>query len=748
MEANRFRAARVLFEELVDEPPAIVGARLAQLRAEQPELALAVEELLATDQEAEGFLEAPVGEHAAALVANWLEVSAQRQANAVGEVVGSYRLVAVLGVGGMGEVYLGERADGQFEQQVAVKLLKQGLGSASAEARFANERRILARLQHPNIAHLLDAGLTEAGRPFFVMERVEGQPLTAYCRERRSPTAERLRLILACCAAVEEAHRNLVVHRDLKPSNILVTASGEVKLLDFGIAKLLEPEAPAAGETYLDGRALTPAYAAPEQILGEPISTATDVYALGVLLYELLTDTLPVERATTATTALLSELAQKDRPLERLSVRLRRRGGTAQAARALAGDLDNVVAKALERDPARRYPSAGALAEDLRRHLAGEPVSARRPSLRYRAGKFILRHRLGVAAASLAALSLLVGLGTALSQARVARARAVQAEQQERRAERVKDFLVQLLREANPMRRERAAPLTTAELLDLGVAKAESELADETAVQAQVLTDFAEVWNGLNQDEKALAVAGRAAALWRELEGNLSLGLATNLETQASAFNQSGDYAAAEKAAREAVAIYAARLGPGSLEAAEAKTNLIVLFHHSGRIEEGLAMIDEVLPVFEARLGPEHSSTLLQLQNLGAFQYELGRHAEAEATTRRVVALTEKLFGSDHFRVGVALLNLCGALSANQKLAEAEQVILRSARILEQRAGAVHQLHLTALESLAEVYESQGRRAEARAVLERAVGIREADRGPGDSYLASLRRSLAELEQP
>jgi eukaryotic-like serine/threonine-protein kinase len=747
MEASRFRAARTWFEELVDQPADVAAARLASLREEQPDLAQAVADLLEADHRAEGFLDAPVGEHAPAFVAEWLEDSEQKQANAVGEVVGAYRLLAVLGVGGMGEVYLGERADGQFEQQVAVKLLKHGLGSASAEARFANERRILARLQHPNIAHLLDAGLTENGRPYFVMERVEGQPLTAYCRERQSPTPERLRLILACCAAVEEAHRNLVVHRDLKPSNILVTALGEVKLLDFGIAKLLEPDAAAAGETYLDGRALTPAYAAPEQVLGEPISTATDVYALGVLLYELLTDSLPVERATTSSTALLQELVQPDRPLERPSARVRRRGA-GQTARALAGDLDNIVAKALEREPARRYPSAGALAEDVRRHLAGEPVSARRPSLRYRAGKFILRHRVGVAAASLAALSLLAGLGVALTQARVAQARALEAEQQEKRAERVKDFLVQLLREANPMKRDRAAPLTTAELLDLGVAKAETELAEEPAVQAQVLTDFAEVWNGLNQDEKALAVSRRAGLLWRELEGDQSLGLATNLETQASALSQSGDYPEAEQVAREAVAIYTARFGPESLEAAEAKTNLIVLFHHSSRIEEGLALIGEVLPVLESRLGPEHSSTLLQLQNLGAFQYELERYEEAEATTRRVVALTEKLFGPDHFRVGVALLNLCGALSSNHKLDEAERVILRSIRILEQRAGVEHQLHLTALESLAEVLQSQGRVAEARTTLARAIAIREADRGEGDPYLASLRRALAEIEPP
>jgi serine/threonine protein kinase len=313
-----------------------------------------------------------------------------------GDRLGPYRLERLLGAGGMGTVYLAGRDDGQFHQRVAIKLIRNGMESGWAVNRFRHERQVLARLSHPHISRLLDGGSTVEGAPYLVMEYVDGEPLTSYCRERNLSTEARLRLFLKVCDAVSYAHRNLIVHRDIKPGNILVTAEGVPKLLDFGIAKLLEPMGDSAPAAALTTHVLTPEYASPEQVRGEPVTIAADVYSLGAVLGEMLTGLRPSQ--------------------------------TKPAARLLPGDLDNIAALATRAEPERRYQSVDQLAEDIRRYLDGRPVTARKDTFFYRAGKFIRRHKAGMAASVLLLISLLGGMAATAWQARLVAEQVARAE--------------------------------------------------------------------------------------------------------------------------------------------------------------------------------------------------------------------------------------------------------------------------------------------------------------------------------
>lgn len=390
MNAARWLQIKTVLDAALDRPAAERPALLAFLCGDDDALR----------QEALSLLDAAEDD-------GGLDAFAERNPDPLepGGNAGPYRLLKLLGAGGMGAVYLAERADGQFEKQVAVKLIKRGMDTDEILRRFRAERRILARLEHPHIARLLDAGMTADARPFFVLEYVGGLPINRYARERALPLRERLALFRQVCAAVQFAHQNLVIHRDLKPANILVTASGEVKLLDFGIAKLIAPEddltPDALTVTGAGARPYTPAYAAPEQLRGEAATTATDVYALGAVLYELLT----------GKRAFGPRRAPDDEPAR----------PSAQAP-ALRGDLDNILQVALRVDPARRYPSAGALGDDLRRHLEKLPVRARPDTWDYRARRFVARNRIAAAAAALIGVSLVGGIVATTHQARAARA--------------------------------------------------------------------------------------------------------------------------------------------------------------------------------------------------------------------------------------------------------------------------------------------------------------------------------------
>jgi serine/threonine protein kinase/tetratricopeptide (TPR) repeat protein len=447
MKPERWQRIKQVWEAASERERQERAAFLSEACQEDDTLRRAVESLLAADEEAGTFLETPVFAAAAEMIA------AEPGASLIGQRIGAYQIISELGRGGMGAVYLAERADAQFRKQVAIKLVKRGLDSQEILRRFHYERQILASLEHPHIARLLDGGTTADGLPYFVMEHIAGTPIDQYCDRHQLNTSERLKLFRDVCAAVQFAHQNLVVHRDLKPSNILVTEAGQVKLLDFGIAKLLHPDllSQTLESTALGARPMTPEYASPEQVRGAPITTASDVYSLGVVLYELLTGHRPYrftahsleemarviceqepEKPSTVISRTAETLGADDTERTALTpemVSRTREGQPEKLRRRLAGDLDNIVLKALRKEPARRYASVEQLAEDLRRHLEGRPVIARSDTLGYRAGKFIQRHKAGVAAVLLIVVTLAGGMVATAWQARVARAERARAEQ-------------------------------------------------------------------------------------------------------------------------------------------------------------------------------------------------------------------------------------------------------------------------------------------------------------------------------
>jgi serine/threonine-protein kinase len=492
-DAERWAEVDRLFAAAL-ERPAAERDRFLEIAC-PAELRPAVSRLLAADAASGGFLERPV--------ARLLGETAS-EAPAPGRRLGPYRLLREIGTGGMGTVYLAVRDDAQYERQVAVKVLRAGLADPAARHRFLAERQILARLEHPAIARLYDGGTTADGRPYLVMEWIDGLPLTGYCDQNRLSIEARLSLFLQVAAAVQHAHQNLLVHRDLKPGNILVTAEGEPRLIDFGIAKQLAPEGGDGNLTRTGLRLLTPSYASPEQVRGEAITTASDVYSLGVLLYELLAGRSPYR----VEPGLLHEVEraiceeEPERPSQAL-LRSPAAGPTAEAIaaargmrpaalrRRLAGDLDNVVLMALRKEPGRRYGSAAQLAADLERHLGDLPVLARPDTLAYRGRKFVQRHRAAVAAAG---LSLLVLAGFVVSLAAQGRRLARERD----KARYALSFLVDVFEDADPHKTAGAA-LTAREILARGAARAAGELSRPPEVQAAALDAIGQLGLGLGQ---------------------------------------------------------------------------------------------------------------------------------------------------------------------------------------------------------------------------------------------------------
>lgn len=432
-----------------------------------------------------------------------------------GTTVGPYRLLSELGRGGMGSVWLAERVDGQLKRQVALKLPHNLITQPQLRERLLRERDILAQLNHPHIARLYDAGVTEQGQPFLALEYVQGRMLTDYCQAAALGLKDRLGLFLQVLDAVQYAHGQLVVHRDLKPANMLVTPEGQVRLLDFGIAKLLvDGEAKETELTQLGGRAMTPQYAAPEQILGKAVGIAADVYSLGVVLYELLAGELPYKPTRNSRGAL------EDAIVETIPVAPSRVTTTAPAnvpLRWLRGDLDTIVLKALKKSPHERYATASAFADDLQRYLRGEPVLARPDSAVYRARRFVGRHRWGVAAAATVLLSLAGGLGVAVWQASVAR-------QEARTAVAVKDYLrdIFLANSAQQPNPELARQTTARELLDIGAAKMDAELKDAPRAKLEVLQMIAELYAAVGLHERSVEMMERHLALARVEHGTSS----------------------------------------------------------------------------------------------------------------------------------------------------------------------------------------------------------------------------------
>ena len=706
---ERWHEASRLFDELVELDGEVRAARLATLVAHDADLARDVVGLLAADERSGGLLDAGVA-RASPTLAGALAQTPEAPDES-GTTLGAFRLQRLLGRGGMGEVYLAERTLGDVRQPVAIKLLKRGMDSNELLRRFAQERRILAQLGHPHIARFLDGGIAPDGRPYFAMEFVEGRDIVRDARERGLDARARVALLAQVCDAVAYAHSRLVVHRDLKPSNILVDANGQPRVLDFGIAKLLG-DSDDATITGTGARVMSPAYAAPEQILGEPAGTATDVYALGVVLFELLTGVLP-HRRSGAPEALARALESET--IERPSDVARTQRG--RGSRELAGDLDTIVLTALRREPERRYATAAAFADDLRRWLDGRPVAARADSAMYRFSKFVRRHRAGVAAAGLVLVALVAGLALALWQAGIAREQARRADTEAQRAEReaavakesldrskrVKEFLISVFLQEDPLRRDARGALTMAQAFEDAKSRIDTELADDPKLRTDLIDDFGEI------------TAGK------------------------------GDFAGAKQLFERSLALAEQTYGPNHPAVAESLVNLGVVSAMQGHVVDGEPLLVRAVAILEPHAASEPFGLANALSALSNVRHEQGNEDAAIALLERVLAIERAARKPGDVPIA-ALQNLATALIEANRTKEAEGHVRESMAAIEVRYGAQSTQMIPSLWSLELLLYREGRYEEERKAIGERLAIARAT-FPGDHpWIAAALAELGEAE--
>ena len=715
-----WQAVESILDAALELPPEQRKALLEQASTDDPTLRRELYELLESCERSGGFLEDSAASFAAPLVAA-AEDGETREPGA-GLLVGPYRVLHELARGGMGTVYLAERADGQFEQRVALKLIKLGMDSEEVHRRFLAERRILARLSHSHIARLLDGGVTAAGQPYFAMEYVDGIPLTRFCNERSLSTPERLRLFEDVCEAVRYAHQNLVVHRDLKPSNILVTADSQVKLLDFGIAKLLAEDSTDSAATRTGLLALTPEYAAPEQVRGDPVTTATDVYALGAVLYELLAGRRvhAFERRTPT-------------EIERVICELE------PAAPNLGTDLDTIVLKALHKDPGRRYSSAEALQEDLQRYAAGLPVQARPDTAGYRFRKFLRRHRIGVAAGAAVALSLVAGLAVAAWQAKVARRQAA-------RAGEVKEFLVGLF-EGNHPQETRGQDVTARQLLDRGVDRLETSLASQPEIRAELFNVVSQLYQALGHYARADTLFGRTVQLSSAVYGPASPIVAEQLSHWADALVLQNQYARAESVLVAARDILERRAGPEQSRLAFALGQLANLRRLQANYQSGESLFRRSLALSRPVTPTDSFDLASNFRLFGLLLWESGNYPAADSAYQQALTLLRTSRAEDDPEVVRVLRNFALLRTSQGNLAEAERL---GRQVLERRHRLFPNGHpdvATALLELASTLEGIGHWAEAESLDIRALQMRRQWLGVDRVETLDAQMRLAQIRQ-
>ncbi len=645
-------------------------ALLRGLGERDPELRRGVERLLALELEAGALLSGP------AMLESFGATGLG--GDLLGSRIGPYRLVSLLGQGGMGQVYLAERADEQFEQQVAIKILA-GPGTPGLLRRFRTERQILARFEHPWIARLLDGGVADDGRLYLVLEYVDGVPIDRFCRERGLGLEERLRLFLDVCTAVTYAHQQLIVHRDLKPANILVTDDGTPKLLDFGIAKVLDPgQFPhQPTQTHFSQRPLTLQYASPEQVTGGAITTATDVYGLGLLLYELVTGGSPfpvgdlstgeAERrichaepppASVLLAERAAEKAAENSPGERLPIQPHQ----------LKGDLDHILVKALDKSSSRRYSSIRHFAEDLERHLERRPISAGAGGWLYRATRFVQRQALAVGLVS-ALFSVLIGFlwMQSLHGRQLARERD-EAQAARDRAEQVARYLREVFSSADP-EAARGNPPTARELLEKGANQALAELDDDPTLQSELMLIMADTHAGLGLHSEAIELYQTARHKLQRLLGATHPKIAEASAALGDLWWWRGDDARAEAFLREALALRSASLGARHPETLESLSDLAQHRVEQGLYDEARELFERVLQAQQEVLGRSHLSTLRTQVHLGLLWADVGDRTRAAENLRQALPVLREALGEDHPEVATALHNL-GGLESDPKEAE------------------------------------------------------------------------------
>jgi serine/threonine-protein kinase len=778
MNPERWQRIEALFRTVVERPTAEREAYLTRACGGDLELRREVLSLLARDTD-EDFIQNPIAGVA-------LSFKSEPNDDLTGTRIGPYRLTRLVGRGGMGAVYEAVRDDEQFQQLVAIKLIKRGMDTEFVRERFLRERQILASLDHPHIARLLDGGATDDGRPYFVMEFVAGRPIMEFCHRRELNLDQKLQLFRDVCSAVQHAHQKLVVHRDLKPSNILVTEDGTPKLLDFGIAKLLAPD-PGEADTRTETavRLMTPEYASPEQVRGLRVTTATDVYSLGVVLYELLTERRPHQFATYSPAEIERAICDTEapRPSDVAQEQAVVAGAPTKLVRQLAGDLDNIVLMAMRKEPERRYQSVEQFSEDIRRYLTGLPVLARKDTFGYRAGKFARRHKAGVAI--LVLLAALAAVMT-IQSVRIARERD-RANQVAATAEAVTQSLVSVFEFADPGTAKGNA-ITAKELLDQGAEKVVRDLKDQPLSQAKLMDTIGGLYLNLGEYDRAQQLLADALKLRRQTPGAKPLDVAESLHHLGMLAYEKGDYTSSEALYREALEVRRRLLGAEHLNTADSMAGLgraliaqgkdveaeplvrdalalrrrqlppdhkdiaSSLLHGVGRLlseqgkfAEAADNYREALAIHRKIYGPEHPWTAASMNNLAVMLHELGDYQAAEALSREALAMRRRLFGEQHPEVTGNMVNLASVLRDKGEYEEAER-LYRQALELRRKLFGENQVRLVStMNNLATLLDAKGDYEAGEALQRQALSIQRKALGEDHRNIGSSLNNLASL---
>jgi tetratricopeptide (TPR) repeat protein/predicted Ser/Thr protein kinase len=747
MDDARWEQIQELFHQTADLPAAERAAFLAHACAGDPSLAAEVQAMVEEEGRGSSLLDKGIAQ-----VAGDMFGDADTTAP-LGRKIGPYRILRMLGEGGMGVVFLARRED--LGSLAAIKVLRDAWMSPARRQRFTSEQRTLALLTHPSIARLYDADTLPDGTPWFAMEYVEGLPLTEYCAQNGSSIEQRLKLVSAVCEAVQYAHSHAVIHRDLKPSNILVQPNGAVKLLDFGIAKQLDSQQMAEEQTRTALRLMTPAYAAPEQIRGEPIGIYTDVYALGVILYSLLAEKHPFELGG-KTPSQIDAIVIEQSP-ERPSLAAKR--SFTGAGKASWADLDVLCLTAMQKSPERRYRSAEAFLRDIGHYLAGEPLEAQRDTIGYRVGKFIRRNRRAVAASALTAAAIAGLIIFYTGRLTAARNRAVA---EAVRTERLLRFTLNLFnggdKEAGP-----ASDLRVTTLIDRGITEARS-LDAEPALQAELYVTLGEVYQKLGDLDKAdlllasaldrrTALFGANSAVVGDTQVRLGLlradqakleeaerlvrsglesskrnfppghpSIATATHALGKVMEDRGSYAEAIRILGEAVRLRSAP-GVDQADLADSLLELANAHFYAGHYADAGALNQRLLTMHRQIYGERHPLVAEDLINLGAIQHELGHYQEAEAFHRQALEIMQAFYGKEHYKTASTLTLIARALVKQKRYDDAEGLLQQALAIQEKVFGKVHPRVASAVNELGSMALARDRFDEAEAAFRRMAEI-------------------------
>jgi non-specific serine/threonine protein kinase/serine/threonine-protein kinase len=679
--------------------------------------------------------------------------------HAPNDEIGPYRLRDRVGVGGMGEVWSAEQQK-PFRRKVALKIVKAGMDSTEIVARFEAERQALALMDHPCIAKVYDAGATPIGRPYFAMEFVPGLPITEYCDQHKLNTRERLKLFIRLCDGVQHAHQKAVIHRDLKPSNVLVTEVDDEampKVIDFGVAKATaQPLTEKTMFTQMGQLIGTPEYMSPEQadLSGEDIDTRADIYSLGVILYEMISGELPFdseELRAAGFDGIRRKIREEDPPTpsrrittlnDSKSTAASRRTDPKALSKQLRGEVDWIIMKAIDKDRARRYASASDLAADIQRYLRNEPVQAGPPSVTYRFKKFVIRHRVGVVAASLVIFAMMLGIaGTTIGLFRAINAERVAREEAEA-ASQVSQFLEGLFAVSDPGE-ARGNSVTAREILDRGAEKITTELEDQPVVEARLLVTMGRVYRRLGLYDEASALLERALELRIGVLGDESVEVAEADLELAWLLSKTGDYTAAQRLYEQALEIQESTHGSESPEVAKTMSSIANVHKRARRYDEARALHERALAIREKTLGPNHTEVSNSLNLLGNLHIVMGEHKSAVPLYKRALTIREKNLGQNHPRVGVVLGNLANVYWQMGDFDRAREYNGRALDIQEKVLGPEHPDLAFALTNTANLLAASGDYAAARDVHERALAIRKNRLRPDHPDLADTLYNLA-----